>query len=328
MTRHLNARSLALSGLCGLPGRRRLVILTYHRVLNEADPLLPDEPTAALFQQQLTWVSEFLNVLPLPEAVTLLANGELPARAACITFDDGYRNNYEIALPILERLRLPATFFIATGAVADGAMWNDLIIESIRSSHERFDLSRFGLGVYPIDAEGQRAKAVGQVLDAMKYLPVDQRAEQSRQIYREYRGDEGPSLMMTPDMIRSLASKGFDVGGHTVSHPILERVADSRAEAEIQGCRDWLTSVTGRAPVTFAYPNGRPGSDFSVKHCAMVRDAGFQCAVSTTWGCASPSSDVMALPRVTPWETTRAGYFSRLMKTYVQSYQPAVKDAG
>jgi peptidoglycan/xylan/chitin deacetylase (PgdA/CDA1 family) len=323
MNNALHPRSLILSALSGAPAMRRLIILTFHRVLERPDPLLPGEPTAASFEEQLGWVSEFLDVIPLPDALRLRAEGRLPTRAACITFDDGYRNNYEVAAPILERLRLPASFFIATGAIADGAMWNDLIIESIRACGNQLDLRDHGLGDHAVASESDRLKLVDTVLDGMKYVAVDERAERSRDIYRTYCGGAAPALMMTPDMVRSLADRGFDVGGHTMTHPILKEVSDERAVAEIRGCRDWLSSVTGRTPLTFAYPNGRPGRDFDAKHRLMGKDAGFSGAVATTWGCVLPSSDVMALPRLTPWEKTRTTYFDRLAKAYVQSYAPS-----
>ncbi len=321
MEKGFNLRSQILSRLSGSVGHRRLIILTYHRVLSDIDPMVPTEPTASIFERQLSWVSEFLDVIALPNAMQMIASGTLPTRAACITFDDGYRNNYEIAVPILERFRMPATFFIATGAVGRGAMWNDLIIESARCCGNRLDLRRYGLDEYLIHSDEERPNMANKVLDSMKYMPVDERFEQSREIYRAYAGNEDPALMMTKAMVRSLAEKGFDVGGHTVEHPILEKVPDERAVAEIQGCRDWLEQVTGRQPLTFAYPNGRPGIDFSAKHQTMVREAGFHCAVSTAWGCALPSSNPMSLPRLVPWETTRARYFARLCKTYAQSYR-------
>jgi peptidoglycan/xylan/chitin deacetylase (PgdA/CDA1 family) len=323
MSNALHLRSLILSALSGAPPMRRLIILTFHRVLERADPLLPGEPTAGSFEEQLGWVSEFLDVIPLPDALRLRAEGRLPARAACITFDDGYRNNFEVAVPILERLGLPASFFIATGAIADGAMWNDLIIESVRACGARLDLREHGLGDYAVASESERLKLVDTVLDGMKYMAVDERAERSRDIYRTHCGAKVPALMMTPDMVRSLVDRGFDVGGHTMTHPILQEVSDDRADAEIRGCRDWLASVTGRSPSTFAYPNGRPGRDFDTRHRLMVREAGFSGAVATTWGCVLPSSDVLALPRLTPWEKTRTTYFDRLAKAYVQSYVPS-----
>jgi peptidoglycan/xylan/chitin deacetylase (PgdA/CDA1 family) len=320
-------QQFALRTLSGTEDHRRLMIFTYHRVLDRQDPLLPNEPTAAGFAKQVGWMSDFLNVLPLPEASQRLATGTLPPRAACITFDDGYRNNFEVALPILQRRRLPATFFIATGALTEGAMWNDLIIESIRHCHGSFSLGRFGFSDYPIHSEPDRVAVIDRALDAMKYLPVDERAARAREIYRTYVGERTPSLMMAPEMLRTLVEHGHDVGGHTVSHPILSKVDDVRAAREIRDCRDWIASATGRAPTSFAYPNGRPGTDFAPRHRKMAREAGFTCAVSTTWGCASPSADPMALPRFTPWEMTRSGFFTRLVKTYVQSYLPSQSGA-
>jgi peptidoglycan/xylan/chitin deacetylase (PgdA/CDA1 family) len=88
------------------------MIFTYHRVLERPDPLLPDEPDAALFEQQASWLAQFCNVLSMTDAVRRLAAGTLPARAACITFDDGYANNHDVAMPILRRLGLPATVYV------------------------------------------------------------------------------------------------------------------------------------------------------------------------------------------------------------------------
>lgn len=312
-----------LKVLSGTATRRRLAIFTYHRVLDAIDPLVPDEPTAQTFERQMAWISEYLTVVALPDASKMLEEKRLPPGAACITFDDGYRNNYEIALPILERFRLPATFFIATGAIADGAMWNDLIIESVRRCGGRLDLTRFGHGVHLVDTVQRRPEIVTRVLDAMKYLPVDERANQAREIYRLHCGAGVPSLMMTPEMIADLANRGFDVGAHTMTHPILAKVDDARASAEVEGSRNWLQSVTGRRPLSFAYPNGREEIDFNSTHRAMVRRAGFSCAVSTTWGCASPPYDLMSLPRFTPWERTRARFFTRIAKTYAQTYVSA-----
>jgi peptidoglycan/xylan/chitin deacetylase (PgdA/CDA1 family) len=316
-----------LGALSGLPPRRRLVIFTYHRVLPAPDPVLPNEPTATFFEQQLQWISGALNVLPLPEAAELLAAGRLPPRAACITFDDGYRNNHDVALPLLKRYRLPATFFVATGALEMGAMWNDLIIESVRRCGSRFDLRKFDLGDHPIARETERAAIVDRTLDAMKYMAVDARFERAREIYEMCCGNELPSLMMTPEMLRSLVKQGHDVGAHTVTHPILTKVDDRRATDEIRKSRDWLTHATGQSPTSFAYPNGRPGVDFDARHCDMVQGAGFTCAVSTAWGCAVRSSNRMALPRFTPWERTRDGFVMRLAKTYVRSYLPSHSDA-
>ena len=310
----------ALDLACGTRGNRRLLIFTFHRVLATPDALLPDEPTADSFAQRLLWMRDYLQVLPLPQAAQQLCDGTLPPRAASITFDDGYRNNAEIAQPLLEQNGLQATFFVATGAIEQGAMWNDLVIEAVRNCGDRLDFAEFDLPSWDIPSEASRRQFVLRILDQLKYLPLPRRAVIARALYAKYCNGSRAEFMMTRAMVRDLALNGHDVGAHTVTHPILQQVDDADARAEIEGSRDWVTSVTGRAPVSFAYPNGRPGVDFSSTHVRMVDEAGFKCAVSTTWGCATPRSNMLSLERFTPWEDSPSGFVRRILKTYVRSY--------
>ncbi len=92
----------------------RLSILIFHRVLSQTDPLFPGEQDIHRFDQVLSWVSRWFNVMALDDAVSRLRAGTLPARAAAITFDDGYADNASNALPVLQRHGMEATFFVAT----------------------------------------------------------------------------------------------------------------------------------------------------------------------------------------------------------------------
>src|SRR5690242_15121760 len=104
---------------------RCLSILVYHRVVAEPDPLVPEQVCAREFDLQLTVLGRWFTVLSLREAAARLRSGTLPMRSACVTFDDGYADNATIALPILRRRGVPATFFLATGFIDGGRMWND-----------------------------------------------------------------------------------------------------------------------------------------------------------------------------------------------------------
>lgn len=302
-------------------GRRaRLQVLTFHRVLPAPDPLVADEPDAAAFAAQMRALARYCTVLPLPEAAVRLVQGTLPARAACITFDDGYTNNHEIARPILEELGLVATFFIAGGAIDRGIMWNDLVIEAIRRARDALDLEPIGLGRIALPSDEARAAAVAETLAAMKYRPLAERWQDAVKLFERNASEPPPRLMMTREQVRDLARRGFDIGGHTVSHPILATLCANEARDEIAGSWKWVREVTGIAPRSFAYPNGRPGRDFDDSHAAMAREAGFDVAVTTVWGCAARGSDPMQLPRYTPWETTAPGIWSRLVKTNLRSF--------
>jgi hypothetical protein len=135
--RYFNAAGADPEGQLGAGADAKLSILIYHRVLPVPDPLFPTETTVESFDAQLGLLKSLFNVLPLPEAVARLKAGTLPARAASITFDDGYADNFTRALPILQKHGLHATFFIATAYLDGGRMFNDTVIESIRQCTQR-----------------------------------------------------------------------------------------------------------------------------------------------------------------------------------------------
>jgi len=300
--------------------RARLAIFGYHQVLGAKDPLRPDEPDSEEFQCDVEVIRQTFNVLKLPDAVDLLVAGKLPERAACITFDDGYTNNYEIAAPILERAGVPATFFVATRAIEDGVMWNDLIIDAIAKTGRHCLLN-----VIP-DAETIRTNEIDvydlvlEVIARMKYQPLELRQQLSVQFYEENTGCTAPRLMMDANMVVKLNSAGFDIGGHTINHPILQELTADDANAEIAGCRDWLVDKTGKRPRSFAYPNGIPGRDFSGRDQELVEAAGFDLAVTTQWALARPDSGRYIIPRVGPWWRQGRSLSSGLARSYLKSY--------
>jgi len=300
-------------------GRRgRLSILIFHRVLPRPDPLFPDEICSRTFDRICAWLARDFNVLSLSQAVQLLREGSLPARAAAMTFDDGYADNETIALPILRRHGLPATFFIATGFLDGGRMWNDTVIEAIRATRkDMLDLSGAGLaglGRLPVASVADRRAAITQILGAAKYLPVRDRLLAVERVAGIAAVAPPDDLMMRSEQIRTLHAAGMEIGAHTVSHPILAGLAAAEVRAEVGDGRQRLQALT-QSPVTlFAYPNGRPGQDYDEGAVRLVREMGFEAAVSTAWGAAGASSDLYQLPRFTPWDRSRTRFGLRLAR--------------
>ena len=299
--------------------RAQLMIFAFHRVLDRSDPLLQDEPSAEVFARQMDWLAEVCNVLPLPEASARLTAGTLPARAASITFDDGYLDNYTTAAPILRERNLPATFFIAADAVDSGVMWNDLVIEGIRLAPQSLDLRSEELDEFELVDAVDRQRAIDTVLSAIKYQPLEERQTRAESVYRHCGATGAPTLMMSRAQVAELHAQGFDIGAHTMNHPILAELDLDTARWEISASRDWLRDITGSDPVSFAYPNGRPVQDYRRAHAELVLDLGFELAVTTAWGCADRRYPVPELPRFTPWERDRSGFVKRLVKTSIKS---------
>ena len=288
----------------------RLSILIYHRVLACPDPLFPCEVDATRFSGQLRVLKRYFRVMPLLEAVRLLEQDKLPARAACITFDDGYADNAEIALPILMEHGLCATFFIATGFLDGGQMWNDRVIELVRqTAGDRLDLSASDLGCFDIATLALRRNAIDVLLGKLKYLPPEHRLERVGNICGI---GEADGLMMSSAQVRALHRAGMEIGAHTVNHPILTRISDQSARIEILHSKNSLERIIDSKVSLFAYPNGKPGNDYGPMHIQMVKELGFQAAVATVRGAASSIADRFQLPRFTPWERNTLGFLLRM----------------
>jgi peptidoglycan/xylan/chitin deacetylase (PgdA/CDA1 family) len=298
----------------------RLAVFSYHQVLERPDALRPGEPDEADFASDIATISRVFDVLPLEEAVRRLGAGTLPRRAACLTFDDGYANNHTVAAPVLEAYRLPATFFVAGGAVDEGIMWNDLVIEAAARREGRLVTEGVPGLEQCLTSADNGAAFVPVILDQLKYRPLAERQAAAQRLYRDNVGGEPPRLMMTREMVADLARRGFDIGGHTMTHPILAKLADDEARQEIRSCTRWIRDICGLPPKTFAYPNGRPGKDFSDIHKAMLQEAEYTVAVSTTWSVARTDSDPYEIPRVGPWWRQHRSLPSGLLRLYLASY--------
>jgi peptidoglycan/xylan/chitin deacetylase (PgdA/CDA1 family) len=300
----------------------RLSIVIFHRVLPAPDPLFPGDMDRDRFSRVCAWFSAWFNVMPLDEALRRQAEGGLPERALAITFDDGYADNHDIAMPILRAHRLSATFFIATGFLNGGRMWNDTVVESLRRCSDTvMDLSPLGLpglGRLHLDSYQARRQATYQLLEATKYLPIGQREAMANRIARSVDASLPQDLMMTTSQVRAMLAAGMQIGAHTINHPILSSLDDVQAHAEIAGGKAALEALIQYPVTLFAYPNGKPGRDYRARDVSLVRKAGFEAAVSTASGVWRPArEDCFQIPRFTPWDTRRWAFGTRMARNYL-----------
>ncbi len=294
----------------------RLSCLIFHRVLPKPDELFPGEVDARQFDDICGWLKQWFNVLPLDQAVQMLPEGRLPSRSLCITFDDGYADNESVALPILQRHGLTATFFVATGFLDGGRMWNDSIIESIRRTRlEHLDLDGLAdspMGRFDLTSLVARRSAIDRIIGKVKYLPPEGRLRFERFLAEEAQAALPDDLMMSSDQVRKLRLAGMQVGAHTVSHPILARLDECEAYREIKESKRHLESLLKEPVQLFAYPNGRPMDDYVPANVEHVRECGFAAAASTEWGTSEPGDDLFQLRRFTPWDRSQWRFGWRL----------------
>ncbi len=304
--------SMDLLGIVTVP---RLSILIFHRVHARSDRIFPHEPDATRFERLMRFVARTFHVMTLGEAVTYLAQGNLPSHALVITFDDGYADNAEVALPILQRYRLTATFFVATGFLDDGRMWNDSVIECVRACEQaELDLEPFGLGRCSLAGPVERRRVIESLLPRIKYLGLVEREEAIDRLQNLCGVVDLPAnLMMRADQVREMHRAGMEIGAHTVNHPILTTLTPADAEYEIAEGRERLQSIIDAPVDVFAYPNGKPGRDYDHSHVSLIRKLGFRGAVSTAPGVGRSGDDLLQLPRFTPWGNSTATWAMRLL---------------
>lgn len=296
------------------PGKK-LQILMYHKITSGSDPLgLTISPD--LFARQLQYLTEQYTIISLAEAVYRLESGAIDRDFVVITFDDGYRDNYSVAYPILQRFKAPATIFVTVDAVESGTFgWHRFDSAILGTKRSELDLSGSGLGRYDLTGRRKRERAVVELHRALKKLPDAKRQAVIAQVLAEH-GDPGAveRSMLCWDEVREMQGSGLvTIGAHTLSHPILTRIPHDSALAEIRDGKSRLEQETGAPVEFFAYPNGGR-DDFDEEIVAMVKACGYRAACSTISAEHFDKMDRFCLPRTDVTEGICSGFdgcFSR-----------------
>ena len=283
-------------------------ILYYHRVNDEHDPFYPSMPVD-VFERQMRFVARRYKVVSLTRLLEHLESGA-PGTLLAITFDDGYRDNYENAFPILQRYGLVATIFLSTGSLDTGdPLWFEVLAGAVKTtSHEFLDLEVDIPRRFWMRTLDERLRANSELFALLRRVPEDERRQRLHAILRELAAPDAGSrrdMMLTWDQVRRMKQHGVDFGGHTVTHPFLSRLTRDQVSWEVSECKRRIEAEL-QAPVShFAYPNGRE-EDFGPWNKDVLREAGYKAALSTIWGLNYQSTDRMELRRGQPWEEDEA----------------------
>jgi peptidoglycan/xylan/chitin deacetylase (PgdA/CDA1 family) len=251
------------------------IVLMYHSVAPEEtaahiEPANRVDPRR--FERQMAFLAAERRVVALSELVEEIVRGTSPtAGTVCITFDDGYRDNLSVAAPILEKYRLPATLFLATGFVERGeAQWSDTLYWLL-GGHR----CPAGLHTRLLEASHEER---ARLLDPFRCI------------------EKRPRLMLDWDEVRALARRypRFEIGGHTRDHIDLTR-HPGEARAQIEGCAADLRRELGPGERHFSYPYER----WSAQTRQAVIDAGWASAAGAGGSPRiGPATDRYAMPRV------------------------------
>lgn len=279
--------------------RRQALIVTYHRFSEREGGA---GISARAFAEQVKYLAAHYTLVPLSRLAGCLRERELPPRLAAITIDDGYRDAYEIAFPILREHRAPATVFVVTEFVEGTAwLWTDKPRYLTASASARaFEIGIGGRNLrLELNGAVSRAVAAGLINAALKPLSEEARDDMIERLAFEL----GVNPPWRPPaeygainwrQAREMADAGVEIGSHTLTHPILTRLSDARLREEVDQSRDRIQNALGRKVETFCYPNG----DYDLRTQREVALAGYRLAVTTDLGLNDGRNDPLALRRI------------------------------
>ena len=312
----LSRVGLAMSEALVAVRGRSLRVLTYHRV-RDLRGASPEELTGIergvdlrAFEYQMRTLREKFNVVgPDHVEAWLHSKMDLPPRATLVTFDDGYRDLFDNALPILKRYQVPAIVFLPSSYTGTQRLfWWDRLALSLRSLCRSLDDQGWLDRECPPDVAsslrrihvmrgGGKTSAIESVANGLKSLaPVH--LEHLVEKLWVLAGSPSPSpseyAVLSWDQVREMAKCGVSFGSHTANHPILTAVDPDEAEREVRDSKRRIESELGRPVTAFCYPSGA----YSNHLAQIVSRSGFACAFSTATGINRRGADPFALKRV------------------------------
>ncbi|RMG48968.1 MAG: hypothetical protein D6718_00635 [Acidobacteria bacterium] len=282
----------------------RALVLRYHSVAPAAeaagylDPGLSIPPER--FAEHVRLLAERFEVIGLDELLNRASTAPRGRPAVVVTFDDGYRDNHDHALPILKAAGLSATFYVTTGPLAHRrGLWISEVWRCVpRLPEGRLELP--GIPPLRVPAAGARRGVRRRLTRELSALGAADR-ERALAVLAEAaglaRGEGLGTSFMTPEQVLALRDAGMTVGAHTRSHPHLDRLPADRLEEEVAGSRADLEAVLDEPVVHFAYPNPGGGGRNAGRARRAVASAGFRTAVTSRCFPIRPGQDPLLLPR-------------------------------
>jgi peptidoglycan/xylan/chitin deacetylase (PgdA/CDA1 family) len=269
-------------------------ILVFHRLVTDPPtgtfgPSRSLSITADGFRSLIGYLRKSrIDIVSLDEVLRRLQSGETGRRFTCLTFDDGYLDNYELVYPICKELEAPFTVYVTTDLIEGRLLlwWYGLEATVARTDvvtwRENGETQR-----YPAKTPDEKARTYRALDVKLRHASAERRAEMIAALEADHGTDfkaESNAAAMSWDMVRELAeSELAEIGGHTISHPAMNTLSDDEARREItEGCRI-IESHTRQKIRHFAYPFGRP-SDVSERDRALCRELGFATATTTRAG--------------------------------------------
>ncbi len=300
--------------------RAKFLILCYHRIGTEGIPFYSTQHPET-FEAQMQFLHKNYQIVSLDDVLKGLSAPDKTGQAVAVTFDDGYRDVYRHAFPILEKYRIPATIYLTAGSIESGeATWYDRVFLAVRKIREsQLDLDLDGPCHFPLDSLHSRARAAAQIISFLRRIPDERRRAYCREIEAKVvlPSEELENRMLTWDQVREMHRGGVSFGAHTMTHPVVSQLSQQALDAELRDSKRVIEERLQTPVQDFAYPFGQP-ADYGLDAPAVVAQCGYRSASTTVWGVNSVGADPYRLRRVQLEEENSTSMFGlRLLQSFL-----------
>jgi peptidoglycan/xylan/chitin deacetylase (PgdA/CDA1 family) len=311
-SRRIIANTLYYSGALWLMAffrfRRKTFVLMYHRVLPAgADTFSADSicVTPDAFARQMAFLRRHFRILSIADLADHLESGrELPSGSCVVTFDDGWRDNFEHALPILREQQVPAVIFVATDFIGgNDCFWQERLSRLLFVGLRRDDgartlvetiVKRPGLSTC---ADPEQRRLIREAVDRLKSLPpaeIDALETRVREAVGTAASPGEDRFMDWRQVADLVKGSRVNVGSHGCSHTPLTKLSPERAALELEAAGRLVADAVGVPTASIGYPNGNY-DDVVVR---LTRAAGYRLGFTTDKGLVGDVRDPFKLPRI------------------------------
>ncbi len=304
-------------------------ILMYHRIVHspgeDAVPLQPGMyVTDETFERHLAFLKKKYSIIPFHEMVHRINQGRTTGECCSITFDDGWRDTYDTAFPLLKRYQVSATVFLAAGYIGthkwfwpEELTWClEMLLKQDAGYAETNDFIKHFLPAMDRNGKMNHTDLIDGAVERVKKYRPDEREALLEAIRKALPDRSKNRLLMNWDEVEEMHKSGLvSFGAHTVNHIYLDQVGQDTARLEISSSKKVIEDHLGVPVTLFAYPNG----NYTPQTIGMLEHSGFLGAVTTKWGYVDKNTPLMEMPRIAMHDDvskTIPLFFSRLLFSF------------
>jgi len=290
--------------------RERSVVLRYHAVAPDATPETPYAGPditipRSLFDAQMRFLCRAYRPVPLESIIGPVRDGRAPAPGTvAVTLDDGYADNFREALPVLRAHRVPATVYVVSETIDEGAtLWMSELRAAVMATAKRSLHVEIGeRHEFQLGDPRERQVTIKDLTNVLVPVEAPLRRRILATIRKELGVNGNASLretMLSSEQIRALHEGGVTIGVHTQTHSNMTLLSPEQVRTELTVCRDRLESIVGGPVADFAYPNtGGRFPHFNDEVAGLIRELGFRSAVTSRPGIVDGSTNPFIVPRI------------------------------